>query len=60
MFKTSLLIENEEVTVTINDIKSNSELKLSKTDQAKVNRPGVALLQMVGSVHDTIKKYAVL
>ena len=59
MIKTSLLVKKKERAITIHDIESCTELEFAKTDRAQGEWPGVALLQMVGSVHDAAEKYAV-
>ena len=59
MLKTNRFIENKELTITVNHIEANAELKLAKADRAKMHWPSIALLKVVGSVHDTIEKYAV-
>ena len=59
MLKTDRFIENKELTITVNNIEANAELKLAKADRAKMQWPSIALLKVVGSIHDTIEKYAV-
>ena len=58
--KTSLLIEIQELVITIYHIEPNAKLKLTKTDWAQRKGPSITLLQVVRSIHDTPEEYAVL
>ena len=58
--KTGLPVEPKELAITIDHIESNAEVKLTKTDWAQRKGPSIALLQVVGSVHDTPEEYAVV
>ena len=60
MIEANLTVKMKKLAITLHDIESNTELKLSKTHRAQVEWPGVALLQMVGPVHEAHEEYAVL
>ena len=49
----------KQFTIASDDIKSNAVLKFAKTYRAQELRSGIAFFQMIGSVHDTLIKYAV-
>lgn len=60
MFKTNLPVKLKKPAITFRDIEPNTELKFSKTDRAEVKRSGIALLEVIGPIHDALEEYAVI
>lgn len=58
--KTDLSVKGKKPAIAIHDIEANAELKLTKTNRAKGDRPGVALLQVIGSIKDALEENAML
>ena len=50
----------EQVTITSVDIKSDAEMELSKIYGTHVERSSIALIQVIGSVHQAVEEDAVL
>ena len=59
MIKTNFSVHAKKAAVAICDIESNAELELTKTNRAKPEWSGVALLQMIGTIQDALEEYAV-
>src|SRR5919109_3854781 len=47
-------VELRQVLIPLNDIEAHTELELAQAHRAKVQRAPVALLKVVGTVHQTI------
>ena len=60
MLETDLLVEMKEFVVPVNNIEPKAKLKLVDTDRAKRKWSGVALFQMIGSIHDALEEDTVL
>ena len=50
----------EQVTITPVDIKSDAEVELSKIYWTHVERSSIALIQVIGPVHQAVEEDAVL
>jgi hypothetical protein len=46
--------------VSVYDVETDTVLKLAQTYGAEVERPGIAFLQMVGSIHTALEEYAMM
>ena len=59
MIKANLSVKVKKPPVTIYHIESNAGMKLPQTDRAQGKWPVVALLEMVGAIHEAVEIYAV-
>ena len=57
IIETDFFVKAEELTIAIDNIESDTVLKLPQANRTKMHWPGVTLLQMVGSVKHARKVY---
>ena len=52
VLKTDLLIKAQKPLIPVRDIESNAKEELSETHRTEMKRPGIALPEVIGSVHE--------